>query len=135
MNPPIDVFNDRKLVSRAIRRRLAVALGAAAVIGSSAMAVASPAMADQYVQYCQTYHSWTECISFDPNNGNLAVNALNNSTVGNHSMWLTNYPGGTHSQVVYFSAGNWVGFPVHQTPGSQVCAGIDTTTILCRTGF
>jgi hypothetical protein len=132
MNPPLYVFSGRKLVSRAIRWRLAVALGAATVMGASAVAVASPARADDVVQDCNTYHNWTECISYDYTNGNLAVNALNSGNAGNHSVWMVNTPPSeVFSASFNFSAGHWVGFAEHTPPRSEVCGGIDSTTIVC----
>jgi hypothetical protein len=130
MNPPRDAFNGRKLVSRAIRWRLAP-ITAAAVIGASAVAIASPARADEVHQACNTYHNWTECVSYDYTNGNLAVNALNNGNAGTHSVFLENYPSAVYSESFNFSAGNWVGFAKHTMPATEVCGGIDSTTIVC----
>jgi hypothetical protein len=132
MNPPLSAFSGGKLASRAARWRVAAALGAAAVIGASAVAVASPARADVFDQTCNTYHSWTVCVSLDDTSGNLAVNAVNSSTAGNHSLWMTVDPGELYSESFYFSAGSWVGFAKYQADAfTEVCGGIDSTEIVC----
>jgi hypothetical protein len=96
-------------------RRLSAVAGIVAVIGASTMA-ASPAYAqDKVAQTCQSYHSWTECISYDFTNGNVAINAYNGySSSETESLTLiTNPDGGEWSEGFTIPAGNWRGFSEH----------------------
>jgi len=125
-----------KLVGRAIRWRLAAALGAAAAIGATAVSVAPPARADVVDQKCNTYHSWTECVSYDYNNGNLAVNALNGySTTETESLWMEDSYNDVNSQGFVIPAHSWAGFSWHWGPIASeitICAGIDGVKIVCQ---
>ncbi len=131
MHPALKVFK----AGRAIPRRLAAALGAVAVTGASAVSVAPPARADVYNQVCQTYHSWTECVSYDWTNGNLAVNALNGySVTQTESLWMKDAYGDLNSQGFNIPAHSWAGFSWHWGPISseiEICAGIDSVKIVC----
>jgi hypothetical protein len=132
MHAAIKIFGRRKPVNRATRWRLPAAVGVAAVIGVGTVMVASPAHADTYRQACSTYHSWTECISFDYTNGNLAVNALNGySSSQNESLWMNPFMM-VRSEAFNIAPGTWAGFAWHTgNPPGNVCAGIDSVQIVC----
>jgi hypothetical protein len=136
MHPALKVSSGGQLVGRATRWRLTAALGAAAIIGASAVSIAPPASADTVDQKCGTYNSWTECISYDYNNGNLAVNALNGySTSETESLWMEDSYGDVFSEGFVIPAHSWAGFSVHWGPissGIEICAGIDSVKIVCN---
>lgn len=129
----------RKTLAAAImadvaRRRLLAAVGAVAVIGASTVLVTSPAYADGTEQFCNSYHLWTECISYDFTNGNLAVNALNGySTTEAAALWAER--GNVTLGIKGFNIPphSWAGFPIPlgaQSPFTA-CAGIDNVPIVC----
>lgn len=132
MHAAVKIFNGGKLITRATRWRLSAAVGTVAVIGVGTMLAASPAHADTYQQTCSTYHSWTECISFDYTNGNLAVNALNGySTSENEALWMNPFMR-VRSEAFNIPPHNWAGFSWHSgNPPGDVCAGIDSVQIVC----
>ena len=134
MHAALKIFNGGKLVTRATRWRLPAAVGTAAVIGAGTVLAATPAHADTYQQVCSTYHSWTECVSYDYTNGNLAVNALNGySTSENEALWMDVGPL-VHSQAFNIPPHSWAGFAWHfGNPPGPVCAGIDSVQIVCGT--
>jgi len=116
------------------RRRLSAAVGAVAAIGASTVLVASPAYADNVEQWCNTYHSWTECISMDWTNGYLAVNALNGyPTTQAAALWAKR--GGVTLGLKGFNIPphTWAGFPIYMgdQPPFTACAGIDSVQIVC----
>ncbi len=130
MKSPLNVFNSGKPASRAYRWRLAAALGAVTAIGASAVAVASPAKADEVYQDCVAYHSWTVCVSYDLTNGNTAVTGMNSGNAGTHSLFLE-VNGGYYSNAYTFNAGQWYGFAEHVDPGTdKTWGGIDSTRIV-----
>lgn len=131
MNSPLNIFSSGKLAGRASRWRLAVAVGTAAAIGASAVAVATPARADDVDQTCVTYHSWTVCVSHDWTTGKTAVNGMNTGNAGLHSLFMNLY-GDVYSSAHNFTAGQWYGFAENSVPiGSEkVWGGIDSTTIV-----
>jgi len=135
MHAAIKIFGGRK--SRATRRRrLSAAAGAMAVIGVSAMLAAPSAYADNFEQYCNGYHSWTECISYDWSNGNLAVNALNGySYAQTEALWIKVYGVMVANQGFNIPAHSWRGFPHFLGTGNSfsACAGIDDVQIVCGT--
>jgi hypothetical protein len=132
MHASVKIFSAGKPPSHAIRWRLSAVVGTMAVIGVGTVMVASPAHADTYQQKCSTYHSWTECISFDYTNGNLAVNALNGySTSENEALWMNPFMN-VRSEAFNIAPHNWAGFAVHMgNPPGDVCAGIDSVQIVC----
>ncbi|MBF9073952.1 hypothetical protein [Streptacidiphilus fuscans] len=117
-------------------RRLSATLGAVAAIGVSTVVVAPSAHADDYVQHCGTYHSWTECISFDYTTETTAVNALNGYSYDQtESLYYEFHNGQVFSQGIDIPAHSWRGFseegafPANSDP---VCAGIgDVANIVC----
>jgi hypothetical protein len=134
MHAALKIFSGGKLVTRATRWRLPAAVGVAAVIGAGTMLAAPSASADTYHQACSTYHSWTECISFDYTNGNLAVNALNGySSSQNEALWMNPF-NSVRSEAFNIPPNSWAGFPWHMSfPPGYVCAGIDSVKIVCDT--
>lgn len=116
-----------------IRRRLSVAAATIAVAGGS-MLTASPAYADYVTQNCNVYHSWTECISYDYTNGNLAVNALNGySTTQVEALWMSLNGSQVDNRGFSIPPHTWAGY-AHDY-GSQnpftACAGINNVQIIC----
>ena len=126
------VFNGGQL--KGAGRWLSITVGTTALIGASAVSVASPARADSVNQVCNTFHSWTECISYDYTNGDIAVNALNGySTTEAESLWFSYNGGIIASQGFSIPPNAWRGFSYYWgvLPADQVCGGIDSVTIVC----
>ncbi len=128
MHAALKIFGGGK----AARWRLSAAVGAVAVVGASTVLAASPARADDYQQTCNTFHNWTECVSYDYTNGNVAVNALNGySTSQNESLW-GEIGSQVYSQAFNIPPHSWAGFSWHNgIPPGQVCAGIDSVQVVC----
>ena len=134
MHAALKIFSGGKLVP--VGRRLAAVASSVAVIGAGTVLAASPAHAQDTVsQVCSSYHSWTECISYDFNNGNVAINAYNGySTAQTESLTLiTNPDGGQWSEGFTIPAGSWRGYAEHlgSEPSGSTCGSIDTVQVVC----
>jgi hypothetical protein len=126
-------FGDGK--PRATWRRLSAAVGVVAAIGAGTVFAASPAHADAYRQSCATYHSWTECVSFDYTDNVLAVNATNGYSVAEtEALWISVGSSKT-TEGFDIPAGGARGFGIGLpgVPLTRVCGGIDTVQIVCTT--
>jgi hypothetical protein len=133
MHPTLKIFSGGKLFRRATRWQLSAVLGAAAVVGTGTVLTASPAHADTFRQSCNTYHQWTECVSYDYTNGVVAVNALNGYPAQQNNVSVAvsvdNQP---FSEVFNIPSGNWRGFAVYNGfPPNEVCGSINTVLIVC----
>ena len=117
-------------------RRFSAVVGAAALVGVGTTVAASPAQADTYTQKCAAYHSWTECISYDWTNGNLAVNAINGySTTETEALTITLGGITVATQAFDIPPGTGRGYAVYWggAPADPACAKIDSITIVCDT--
>jgi hypothetical protein len=133
MHPTLKLFSDRRLPRRVTRWQLSAVLGVATVISAGTVLIASPAHADSVGQACGTYHSWTECVSYDYLTGDVVVNALNGYPTQQNNVSVTmsihNLP---YSKVFNFPPGSWRGFSVYsQLPPGVVCASINAVPIVC----
>lgn len=136
MHPMLKVFNGGKLSRRATRRQLSAVLGAAVVVGAGTALTASPAHADAFQQVCSTYHSWTECVSYDATDNVVAVNALNGySTQQNNVALAVSIGNNPFSEVFNIPSGSWRGFGVSWSISpfhpEEICGSINTVPIVC----
>lgn len=133
MHAALKIFSGGKLATRGGRLRLLAAVGAAAVIGAGTALAASPARADSTEQECNSYHSWTECITFDYTNGYLTVSAYNGySTTETEALWMQ-FGDYTNTQAFNIPSHHTAGFSWYAPGANDVCAGIDNVQIVCHT--
>jgi hypothetical protein len=112
MHAVFKIFGNRKLVTP--RWRLSAIAGTVAVIGASSALAAAPAYAqDKVTQVCQSYHSWTECVSYDFTNGNIAINAHNGYSTSETEALTIQAIGTGWSEAFTIPAGGWSGFSEH----------------------
>lgn len=115
-----------------IRRKLAATVAAAGIL-TSGVALASPAMAagirpDSTTQHCDSYHSWTECLTYNYSDGEFTVAAYNGYDVAEYEdVWI----GGIASASFTIPSGDWGSYSVSAGAPSSACAGIGSVTIVC----
>jgi hypothetical protein len=129
MYPVLKIFND---VEAAVIRWSR--LGVVAAVGVSAALVASPAHATSPPESCAGYHSWTECVSFNDADSDLAVNVENGYSVAqNEAVWITVNGSAVTNQSIDIPANSWRGYAqFYNLPeAAEVCAGIGVVQIVC----
>lgn len=133
MHAALKIFSGGKLATRGHRLRLLATVGTAVVIGAGATLAASPARADSTEQKCNSYHSWTECITFDYTTGYLSVSAYNGySTAETEALWME-VGVNTDTETFFIPSHQTASFSWHAPGANDVCAGIDSIQIVCHT--
>ena len=116
------------------RRRLAVAVSVAAMVGASTLLAtsptalaASPASADP----CASYHSWTECIGYNSTTETYTLTVHNGYSVSEFETVWMKFESTKFSWQVTIPSGRTDTFSVSPLGHGQACAGIDSVTLGC----
>ena len=113
-----------------LARRTAMVLAVAVTAAGLFVASDRGASANDAVsEACNSYHDWTECITWDASAGILTVNAYNGYYVTeDENVWIFDQ---SVSENLAIPSGDSYGFGLYTTDPGSVCAGIDSLTIVC----